>query len=255
MAVKAHTRPARSVDQGGRVGMDTVSMKTCPFCAEEIEAEAVVCRFCGASVVGSPVSPLAPPPPPSSGPSAMPAGAVREGIVVSARQRFGFYSHPLVASLLLIVVFLGGGVSGFYWAETRSGLGFAKPAPVFYLGVIALVLVWALGVRDLGRTWRKLTSKAGLGGYRRALKEQYGFSLVLARRGLVGALVVTIVIWVGLEASAVYNLTSMGDEWLAKPGIYAAVVLPVLGVVAAALVWPTSRDRVVRMDAQGNILE
>jgi hypothetical protein len=185
----------------------------------------------------------------------MPAGEVREGIIASARQRFGFFSHPLVTCLLLIVVFLGSAVTSFYWAETRSGLGFAKPAPVFYLGVLVLVLVWAFGVRDLGRTWRKVTSKGGLGGYRRALKEQYGFSLVLARRGLVGVLVVTILIWIGLEASAVYNLVTLGDEWLVKPGLYAAMVLPALGVVAAGLVWPTSGDRVVRMDAQGNIFE
>ena len=28
--------------------MGAVGMRKCPFCAEEIEAEAPVCRFCGA---------------------------------------------------------------------------------------------------------------------------------------------------------------------------------------------------------------
>jgi hypothetical protein len=47
----------------------------------------------------------------------------------------------------------------------------------------------------------------------------------------------------------------MGDEWLAKPGLYAAVVLPIVGALAAALVWPTLGDRGIRMDAEGHIFQ
>jgi len=59
-----------------------------------------------------------------------------------------------------------------------------------------------------------------------------------------------------MEWSAVYNYQDITDQgWTLRAGIYAALGLPALGALAAALVLPGPGSRVVRMDSRGNIYE
>jgi hypothetical protein len=162
------------------------------------------------------------------------------------------------------------GVHPLDWAERSSGrlVEWARPSPLFFVGFVIVGIVMAVSVSrlvprvgDLGlaRVGRSAATRYRqvLRDQRRALNKERGISLLLRRRGLVAGLIILAVLWLGLEASAVFNLRFFNDDggWVIRPGLYAALVVPALGALGALLTLPAPNRRTVRMDSLGNVFE
>jgi hypothetical protein len=222
--------------------------------------------------LGGGVSPSTLPPPPAATTLAAPVGRVREGIVATRQQRFGTrLLGTALAALAAVVVLPMVGVTALRWAEREAGylIEWALPPAAFWVGALLIAVFTALVGRrlvprptDLGlpRAGRKavVAYRQALKEQRRSLGEQRGIKVVLARRGFLPSLIVLILLWLGLAAAALFNFRSFSDAaagWVIKPGMYAGLIVPCLGLLGGCAALPRPGRRIVRMDSMGTVFE
>lgn len=217
----------------------------CSACGVENPIEALFCSACGAKMGTATTAPE-----PTS--AAAPA-VVREGIVATGVQRVAYAVAAICGLAAFVVTVLAFGSGGLAWATRESGfLEIAGPAPGYVGGVLLIVVLNAFLLRRLVPR-RRDVGAAVLRRYRRTLRERDGIRFLLVPGGLRAGIVIISLLWIGIGGIALYNLAQVGDNgWEAGTGLYLSMVIPVIGLISTACVWPFAAETVY-MDRQGVI--
>ena len=233
--------------------MEARSTIFCMACGVENPREARFCAGCGAAIGASAAAQ-----PASSATSSVPPTAgtavVREAIVASPLQRVAQVTMGICGGLVAIVVFMGFGVDGLEWGH-RGGsflIEIARPAPGYLIGAFLILFLNPAFFRRVAPR-RRDAGMAEVRSYRRTLRTRDGIRLLLAPGGLRAGVVVLSLLWIGIGAIAWYNFGNLGDEGFdVATGMYAAMAIPVAGLIATACMWPI-KPEVVYMDRKGAI--
>ena len=224
--------------------MTTRSKVYCSSCGGGNSAEEKFCSTCG-STMGMVNAPAAPT-----------TTVVREGVVATGVQHVGYTGASIVAILTLLVTIFGlGDVFGLRWGSRPVGFltEIAKPAPGYIVGIVIVLILNASFFRLMAPRRRDVGMSA-VRSYRRTLRTRDGIRLLLSPSGLRAGVVTVSLLWIGMGAMALFDFGILGDDGFdTGTGLYASIVLPILGVIATACLWPMSTET-VSMDRRGVII-
>jgi len=223
----------------------------CSSCGVENQATAHFCSACGAVIAAATAPAAASAAAPVTRAAATSPTVVREGIVATGLQRFGYIAALIASVAAIIATFLGiAKVGGLEWGS--SSIGYALPAPGYVVGLFIILILNPIVFRVLTPR-RRDVGMAPVRSYRRTLRQRDGIRLLLNPSGLRAGIAILALLWIGLAGMAFYNLGNVKDEGFdVSLGLYACLVIPILAVIAVACVWPVNPE-IVYMDREGLI--